>query len=164
MSHFDDDDAPPHHTEDPNQKKRGDGAKGLLPEGLRKALQSGAAALFASDEGGKRPLGELRLPKEAMQFLYQQAERGRKDLFRMATREMRRVLNTMDMPGELRRALVGVKLKVKAEISFEESETSTSMRTAVTQATRTGEPSAEGAATEDPTGAAVKRSRKRPRV
>lgn len=110
------DDAPP-------GGRRQEGAKGLLTEGLRKALQSGANALFTSDEGGKKPLGELRLPKEAMQFLASQAERGRRDLFRSARQEMRRVMASMDMRGELRRALVGLRLQVKAEITITEDDT-----------------------------------------
>ncbi len=105
------------------RRGRGEGAKSLLPEGLRKAIQSGANALFTGDEGGKKSLGELRLPKEAMQFLYHQAERGRKDLFRSARHEMRRVMSSMDMRGELRRALVGLRVQVKAEITFEDKET-----------------------------------------
>lgn len=114
-SDFDDDKAP--------SSRRAEGAKSLLTDGLRKAIQSGANALFTSEEGGKKPLGELRLPKEAMQFIYQQAERGRKDLFRSARQEMRRMLSSMDMRGELRRALVGLKVQVKAEITITEADT-----------------------------------------
>ena len=124
MSHddYDDEGAP---------KRRGEGPKGILQEGLRKAIQSGASALFASEEGSKKPLGELRLPKEAIQFLYHQAERGRKDLFRAARSELRRVLGTMDMRGELRRALVGIKVRVNAEVTFEEADTQVTVHSAV---------------------------------
>jgi hypothetical protein len=117
--------------QDPNAaKRRGDSPKGILQEGLRKAIQSGANALFASEDG-KKPLGELRLPKEAIQFLYQQAERGRKDLFRAARGELRRMLGNMDMRGELRRALVGLKVRVHAEVTFEDADTKVAVQSAV---------------------------------
>ena len=130
------------HDDEAPGKRRGEGPKGILQEGLRKAIASGANALFASEEGGKKPLGELRLPKEAIQFLYHQAERGRKDLFRAARSEMRRVLGTMDVRGELRRALVGLKVRVHAEVTFEEADTKVAVQSAVDEGGRAPKPAA----------------------
>lgn len=101
---------------------RPSGRAGLFGETWRRAIASGANVLFNTEEGGGRgPLGDLRLPKEAIQFLLSQTDRTRRDVGRIAGKELRRLLRNVDLGGELRRTLLGIRVRLRAEVSFEEA-------------------------------------------
>jgi hypothetical protein len=137
----------PKRPDEPDNKS--EGRSSLFPEGWRKAVSAGANALFTSEEGGKGPLGDLRLPKEAVAFLFQQSERGRQDLMRMATREVRRVLRSVDLRRELRKSLLGIKMRVRADITFEEDLPRVRVKTAIVRKTKAHQ-STPDAATQSP--------------
>ena len=91
---------------------------GLLPDSIRKALTSGISALFMTEEGIRGMLSEMRLPKDAMSYLVQQTVRTRRELFRVVSQELRGFLKNADLTRELRKALVGMKMQVRAEVRF----------------------------------------------
>lgn len=94
------------------------GRSGLLPESLRKLLVTGISAVFMTEEGIRSALSDLRLPKEVIAYLVQQTDRSRRELFRGISSELKGFLNRIDLPGELRKALTGLKVEVNAEIRF----------------------------------------------
>ncbi|MEZ4270485.1 MAG: hypothetical protein R3C68_03315 [Myxococcota bacterium] len=94
---------------------------GKFPESIRKVLVSGLSAVFMTEEGIRQTLGDLRLPKEAMSFLMQQAERSRRELFRVVSDELKGFLKGVDLTGEVRRALTGLKIEINAEVRFKET-------------------------------------------
>lgn len=93
---------------------------GALSDGLRKALFSGISAVFTSEEGIRQAVGEM--PKEAMAYFAAQTEKSRKELFRVAADEVKGFLNNVDLTGEIRKAITGLKLEVKAEVRFVDEE------------------------------------------
>lgn len=95
-----------------------DGRASLLPESIRKALVSGISALFMTEEGIRNMLADMRLPKDAMAYLVQQTERTRKELFRVISTELKGFLKSADLTRELRNALRGTKVQVRAEVRF----------------------------------------------
>ena len=98
------------------------GRSGIFPDAWRRAIASGANALFTTEEGGPRgPLGDLRLPKEVIQFILSQTDRTRRDVGRIAAKELHRLLRNVDLGGELRRSLLGIRVRVRAEVTFEET-------------------------------------------
>jgi hypothetical protein len=99
-------------------------AKGLT-DSLRKAAVAGMTALFVTEGGIRGALGELRLPKEALTYLAQQTDKTRRELFGAVSDELKGFLAGIDLPGELRKALKGLKLEVKAEVRFVEDTTTT---------------------------------------
>jgi len=103
-------------------------AKGLT-DSLRKAAVAGMTALFVTEEGIRGALGEMRLPKEALAYLAQQTDKTRRELFGAVSDELKGFLSGIDLPGELRKALKGLKLEVKAEVRFIEDGTETAVET-----------------------------------
>lgn len=92
--------------------------RGILPETLKKALVTGISAVFMTEEGIRSALSDMRLPKEAMAYLIQQTQNSRRELFRVVSDELKSFLRNIDLPGEVKKALSGMKLEVKAEIKF----------------------------------------------
>ena len=100
-----------------------EGAKGSgLSDSLRRAFVSGVSALFMTEEGIRSALSDMRLPKEALTYLAQQTDRTRKELFRAVSDEVKGFLKGVDLSGALRKALLGLKVQVKAEVRFVEAQ------------------------------------------
>jgi hypothetical protein len=96
-----------------------DGQKGSgLSDSLRRAFVSGVSALFMTEEGIRSALSDMRLPKEALTYLAQQTDRTRKELFRAVSEEVKGFLKGVDLSGALRKALLGLKVQIKAEVRF----------------------------------------------
>jgi hypothetical protein len=95
-----------------------DEVRSILPKSLHKALVTGVSAVLMTEEGIRNALGDMRLPKEAISYVIQQTERSRKDLFQSVTGEIKKFLDTADIPGALRKALTGLKVEVRADIRF----------------------------------------------
>jgi hypothetical protein len=133
----------------------GEGGRGLLPDGIKKALVSGLSALFMTEEGIRSAIGDMRLPKEAVAFLLQQTEKSRKEIFRAVSEELKSFLTTMDLASAVRKALVGMKLEINAQVRFvEDGTTETKVTSRVAGAPATDEP------TDDPTSPRKRRSRR----
>lgn len=91
---------------------------GLLPESIKKALVSGLSAVAMTEEGIRSALSDMRLPKEAISYVVQQTEKSRRELFQTISHEIKGFLRGIDFPGELRKALTGMKLEVRADVRF----------------------------------------------
>jgi len=109
-------------AQDPNQPYRPDPddseGRGLFPKSLHKALVTGVSAVLMTEEGIRNALGDLRLPKEAINYVIQQTERSRRDLFQAVTGEVKGFLSSADITGSVRKALTGMRVDVRAQIRF----------------------------------------------
>ena len=85
---------------------------------LQKALFTGLSAVMLTEEGIRNALGDLRVPKETIGNLMQQTERSRKEIFQTVSGELKGFLRNVDTAKALRKALIGLKLEVKADIRF----------------------------------------------
>jgi len=109
-------------VDNPHDDNDDDGSKGSgLSDSLRRAFVSGVSALFMTEEGIRSALSDMRLPKEALNYLAQQTDRTRKELFRAVSDEVKGFLKGVDLSGALRKALLGLKVQVKAEIRFSDA-------------------------------------------
>ncbi len=104
----------------PDDDRRGEGGKaaGILGDSLRKALVTGLSAVFMTEEGIRGALSDMRLPKDAIGYLVQQTNNGRREVFRIVSEELKSYLRSADITGAIRKALMGMRLEVKAEIRF----------------------------------------------
>lgn len=115
------------YLRDLEQEAQQQGARaGLLPDSVRKLFVTGLSAVFMTEEGIRGVLSEMRLPKDAIASLLQQTERSRRELLRLISDELKRYLRAVDLPGEIRKALTGMRLEVNAQIRFVEDEESRS--------------------------------------
>lgn len=93
-----------------------------VAEAVRKAIISGMGSLLTTEEGLRSVMSELKMPKEAMGFLLNQAERTKADMGRALEREFSNFLHTVDVRRLVQRTLAGMVLEVTAEIRFRPEE------------------------------------------
>jgi hypothetical protein len=89
---------------------------GLIPDTVRRALVAGLGALFMTEEGVRHLVAEMRLPKEAVQFLTRQADQAKAQLLEIISRELRSFLESVNLAEELQKVLCSVVLEVRTEI------------------------------------------------
>jgi hypothetical protein len=95
-----------------------DGARGggIVPDLIRKAVVAGLGAVFMGEEGIRKLAGQLKLPKEVLGYILQQADKTKGDVSRVIGEELRRFLNSELMRQEVLQMLSGMTVEIKAEI------------------------------------------------
>ncbi len=94
------------------------GIRQIIPEILRRTVYAGLAAVFSTEEGIRRIASEMKLPKEVVTFLIQQAGSSKDELFRIVAKEVRGFLDTVNVQNELKKLLTSLSFEVKTEIRF----------------------------------------------
>lgn len=103
----------------------GPGARGLIPDTVRKALLAGVGALFMTEEGARRLARDWKLPKEVIGFIGQQAQGAKDEVLRVFSEEVRRFLESEKVRSEFLKALSTMAIEVKAEIRLKPAEDGT---------------------------------------
>ena len=109
-------------TDGPEDGERSQGKASPFQETVRKVLLGGASALLNTEEGIRNALSEVRLPKEVLGYVLQQTERTRREVTGLVTKEVKKALRRVDARKELQRALVGLKVDVRATVRFRRDE------------------------------------------
>ena len=89
---------------------------------FKRALVAGVGALFMTEEGIRSLLGDLKMPKEAVQFVVTQVSRTKEDLFRIIAGEVRGFLESTDLGDEFRRVLASTSLEISTTVRFVNNE------------------------------------------
>jgi hypothetical protein len=105
----DDDDAPP---------ERAGFATKMLGDLARRALTTGIGAVFLSEESLRSQLSEMKLPKEAMNYVVAQADKTKKEIVATIARETREFLSKLEMDKILGRALLGTTIEIQTRIKI----------------------------------------------
>ncbi len=92
------------------------GGRGLIPDGVKKAILAGVGALFMTEEGARRLARDWKLPKELIGFIGQQAQGAKDEVLRVLADEIRRFLQSETVRGELSKVLESMAVEVHAEI------------------------------------------------
>ncbi len=92
------------------------GGRGLIPDGVKKAILAGVGALFMTEEGARRLAREWKLPKEVIGFIGQQAQSAKEEVLRVLSDEIRHFLESEVVRRELGRVLEGMSVEVHADI------------------------------------------------
>lgn len=87
-----------------------------VSEVVRRALLAGVGAVFMTEEGIRKAVNDLKLPKEAFSYLVNQADKTRNEATRIVRNEVRRFLNSDAFKQELGRLVSGLTLEIKAEV------------------------------------------------
>ncbi len=96
----------------------GDGGRGSLADGVKKALLAGVGALFLGEEGARRIARDWKLPKDLVAFVGQQASGAKDELIRVFAAEFRRFLESEAVRQELLNALADHAIEIHAEIKL----------------------------------------------
>jgi hypothetical protein len=113
------------------------GGRGLIPDGVKKAILAGVGALFMTEEGARRLAREWKLPKDVIGFIGQQANSAKEEVMRALSDEIRRFLESDAVRRELGRALESMSVEVHAEIRLRRDQDGTA-RPEVKAAVRPG--------------------------
>lgn len=85
---------------------------------LAKLLRLGMGAFWMTEKSVRSAVGELRLPKEATQFLMEQVERRKTEVFEVVRSEIQRTIESLNITGLTEELLAGHDLEVTARIRF----------------------------------------------
>ncbi len=96
--------------------------RGLIPEGVKKALLAGVGALFMTEEGARRLARDWKLPKDVIGFIGQQASSAKDEILRVLSDEIRHFLESEVVRRELGKALESMTVEVNAEIRLRRDE------------------------------------------
>ena len=118
-------------TESNTDKNSDPNLSSKATEAIRKLLVSGISTVFMTEDGIRNAVGDLRLPKEAIQFLLTQTDNGRREVVRIVSEELKDFLRGMDLTGELRSALVGLTLEVNASVKIKDEALDTEVHSSV---------------------------------
>jgi hypothetical protein len=95
-----------------------------VPETVKRALFTGAGMLFMTEEGIRGALSEFNLPRDAVNYLIKQSEKGKDEFFANLQKEMRWFLSRIDAAQLLKNVLDDLSLDVQATITLRTSKDS----------------------------------------
>ena len=93
-------------------------AEWALPDLLKKALLTGTTALFMTEEGLRTFLGDLRFPKEMVQFAVNQVAKTKEELFKVLTKEVRDFLESSTLTDQFKQLLATTSLEINTKVRF----------------------------------------------
>ncbi len=92
---------------------------GGMTEIARKVLLTGLGAIFMTEEGIRRTLGDLKIPKDAISALLETVKRQKNDVLSAVATELGNFLSKVKVHEELRKALTGLQLHLDAKLTFD---------------------------------------------
>lgn len=92
---------------------------GLLGETLKKVFTAGVSAAFMTEESVRAYLAELKLPKEVLNLLLQQANRSKEEITQRVSKEIVGIIEKIDFVKEASRFAETHRFKITAEIEIE---------------------------------------------
>src|SRR5688572_16483794 len=90
----------------------------LLKRAVEKAVETGVGKLSEGPDGLRNFVGDMKLPKEAMHYLYQQIDDTKAGLYRVVAKEIRDVLEHTHFADEVTKILTKLSFEIKTEIRF----------------------------------------------
>jgi hypothetical protein len=100
---------------EPEDDKKQDWA---IPEMVKRAVVSGIGAVFMTEEGIRSYLSDLKLPKDAAQFILGQVAKTKEDVYRLVTEEIRSFLDNTQLDDVLRKVLTNISLEISTKVRF----------------------------------------------
>jgi hypothetical protein len=91
----------------------------LVPELLKRVIETGAKNL--NTESLRQVLGELKMPKEAIQYTISHLDETRQGVYRSIAKEVRELFDRTSLSDEIAKALSLLTLEVKMEVRFKPS-------------------------------------------
>jgi len=93
-----------------------------VPDVLRKiverAVGTGVETLTEGPDNLRKHLGDLKLPKEAASYVYEQIDDTKKGLYRVVAKEIRDVLEHMSLADEVASVLTKLSFEINTQIRF----------------------------------------------
>jgi hypothetical protein len=94
----------------------GNGNDPKMSDLLRKLVSAGIGAAFMTEESIRNYVGEMKLPKDAVNFLLQGANKSKEELMNRVGNEVIKIINKIDFVKEASRFVEEHKFRISAEI------------------------------------------------
>lgn len=126
-----DDDEPESGADEPekgegDRKRRFEGAiSNAIKRAVEKAVESGMGRLAEGPEKIGHLMGEMKLPKEVLSYLYTQIDDTKTGLYRVMAKEIRDVLEHTELADVLTKVLTKLSFEIRTEIRFVPNEAAT---------------------------------------
>jgi len=126
-----DDDEPESAADEPERgegerKRRFEGAiSNAVRRAVERAVESGMGRLAEGPEKIGHMMGDLKLPKEVLSYLYTQIDDTKTGMYRVVAKEIRDVLEHTEFADVLTKALTKLSFEIRTEIRFVPNETAT---------------------------------------
>ncbi len=110
------------HEDDPRDGERRPLFERGLPDVLRKlverAVESGVETLTEGPEAFRKHFGDLKLPKEAASYVFDQIDDTKKGLYRVVAKEIRDVVEHINFADELATVLTKLSFEISTQVRF----------------------------------------------
>jgi hypothetical protein len=93
-------------------------SKGLFGETLKKVFAVGVGAAFMTEENIRAYLAELKLPKEFLNLLINQANRSKEELIQRVGKEIMVIVNKVDFVNEFSKFAESHRFRITADIEI----------------------------------------------
>jgi hypothetical protein len=90
----------------------------LFKRAVERAVESGIDRLSEGPENIRQFVGDLKLPKELLNYLYTQIDETKNGLYRVVAKEIRDVLEQTQFADEITNVLTKLSFEIKTEIRF----------------------------------------------
>ncbi len=100
------------------QEETSEESKGLFGEALRKVFTAGVGAAFMTEENIRSYLAELKLPKEFLNLLLNQANRSKEELMQRVGKEIMQIVNKIDFVNEFSKFAETHRFRITADIEI----------------------------------------------
>jgi len=71
-----------------------------------------------TEEGVRKALGEINLPRDAVNYIIKQSEKSKKEFFAIFQRELTRFLDKVDVTRLSKEVLDGIAIEVNAKVTL----------------------------------------------
>lgn len=88
----------------------------MVPDVFKKAMISGLGAIFMTEETIRSAVSDM--PKDAVNYIVQQAENTKEQLAGLIAKEVRDFLEGADLSDELAKLLTKLSLEIRTEVRF----------------------------------------------
>ncbi len=88
----------------------------IVPDVFKKAMISGLGAIFMTEESIRSAVSDM--PKDAVNYVVQQAENTKEQLAALIAKEVREFLEGSDLSDELAKLLTKLSLEVRTQVRF----------------------------------------------
>ena len=111
----------------------------LIPEILRRGMESGMDTFLRSDRGVRKAISDLKLRRELTNYFFHQVDETKNAALRVIAREVRDFLENTDLDQALRNVLTSMAFEIRTEVRFVPAEDGTlepRVKSATTRARR----------------------------
>lgn len=109
---------PLEENKSPEESRTEDGRSSILSEALKKVFTVGVSAAFMTEESIRTYLGEMKLPKEVLQFLLQSASKSKDEITQRVSKELVAMIHKIDLVNEFSKFAESHKFKISAEVEI----------------------------------------------